>query len=296
MEAKLPDPRNADTLVHVGGKIVPRNEAKVSVFDSSVQGGDAVWEGLRIYNGRIFKLDAHIDRMLDSAKAMAFAEIPTRDQIKVAIFETLKANGMRDSAHIRLTLTRGMKTTSNMDPKVNQYGPCLIVLAEWKPPRFSSSGIRLITSAIRRNTPQCVDSKIHQNNYLNNILAKIEWLQAGCVEALMLNHKGEVAECTGDNIFLVSRGQLLTPPIDAGILEGITRNVVIELAGEAGLAVHEVPLSKHDVYIADECFLTGSAAEVIPVVKLDSRPIGNGKPGPITRHLNEAFRKLVRES
>ncbi len=294
MEVKLPDPRNADILVHVGGKIVPRNEAKVSVFDSSVQGGDAVWEGLRVYNGRIFKLDAHIDRMIDSAKAMAFAEIPTRDEIKDAIFETLKANGMRDGAHIRLTLTRGLKTTSNMDPKVNQYGPCLIVLAEWKPPRFSSSGIRLITSAIRRNTPQCVDSKIHHNNLINNILAKIEANAVGLDEALMLDIHGFASETNSTNVFFVKRGELLTPHADA-CLPGITRQEVIDIARSQGFTVHERNISISEVYSSDEMFCTGTVGELTPVLEVDGRIIGSGKPGPMTESLREVYRQRTAE-
>ena len=186
MTPQLPDPRNAGILIHVGGELKPRADAKVSVFDSSVQGGDAVWEGLRVYDGRIADLDAHLDRLFDSAHAMAFTETPSRDEVKSAIFETLEANGMRDGVHIRLTLTRGMKTTSGMSPRFNQYGPCLIVLAEWKAPVYDQSGIRLITSSIRRNNPQCIDSKIHHNNLINNILAKIEANHAGagrCLDA-----------------------------------------------------------------------------------------------------------------
>jgi branched-chain amino acid aminotransferase group I len=290
MEVKLPDPRNADILVHVGGKIVPRDEAKVSVFDSSVQGGDAVWEGLRVYNGRIFKLDAHIDRMLDSAKAMAFAQIPSREEIKDAVFETLKANGMRDGAHIRLTLTRGLKTTSNMDPKVNQYGPCLIVLAEWKPPRFSSSGIRLITSAIRRNTPQCVDSKIHHNNLINNILAKAEANAAGVDEALMLDIHGFASETNSTNVFFVKKGELLTPHADA-CLPGITRQEVIDIARAEGFTVHERNISISEVYSCDEMFCTGTVGELTPVLEVDGRTLGAGEPGPMTERLREVYRQ-----
>ena len=193
MKPSLPDPRNESILIHVGGQLLPRDEAKVSVFDSAVQGGDAVWEGLRIYDGKIFALDAHLDRMFDSAKAMAFDEVPTRDEIKQAIFETLEANGMRDNCHIRLTLTRGMKTSSGMSPHFNQYGPCLIVLAEWKTPVYASTGIRLITASIRRNPPQCVDSKIHHNNLINNILAKIEANVAGVDDAVMLVRQFQLA-------------------------------------------------------------------------------------------------------
>ncbi len=208
---------------------MPRDAACVSVFDSSVQGGDAVWEGLRVYRGRIFQLDEHLDRLADSAKAMAFASIPPRKAIKQAIFDTLQANGMRDGVHIRLTLTRGKKTTSGMDPRLNQYGPTLIVLAEWKPPVYSADGIRLVTSAVRRNTSQCLDSKIHHNNLINNILAKIEANVAGVDDAVMLDIHGFVSETNATNIFFVKRGVLLTPHADS-CLPGITRGMVIELA------------------------------------------------------------------
>src|SRR4051795_7979796 len=178
------DERNRDLLININGDLIHRDKAGISPFDSSVQGGDAVWEGLRVYDGRIFQLDAHLDRLNDSARAMAFAQIPAREEIKEAIFATLQANGMRDSVHIRLTLTRGKKITSGMDPRLNQYGACLIVLAEWKPPVYSSDGIRLVTSTIRRNSPQSLDSKIHHNNLINNILAKIEANAAGADDAL----------------------------------------------------------------------------------------------------------------
>jgi branched-chain amino acid aminotransferase group I len=290
MDPKLPDPRNESILVHVGGKLLPREDAKVSVFDSSVQGGDAVWEGLRIYNGRIFKLDEHLDRLIDSAKAMAFSSIPTRDEVKAAIFETLKANDMRDNAHIRLTLTRGMKTTSNMDPKVNQYGPCLIVLAEWKQPRFSASGIRLITSTIRRNTPQCIDSKIHHNNLINNILAKVEANVAGVDDALMLDIHGFVSETNSTNVFLVKKGELLTPHADA-CLPGITRKAVIDMARGEGFSVVERNISISEVYSTDEMFCTGTVGELVPILEVDGRTIGAGKPGRLTQRLRELYQK-----
>jgi len=201
----LPDPRNENILIHVGGELFPRDQAKVSVFDSVVQGGDAVWEGLRIYDGKIFQLDAHLDRMFDSAKAMAFDEVPTRNDIKRAIFETLEANGMRDNCHIRLTLSRGRKVTSGMSPHFNRYGPCLIVLAEWKLPVYAATGIRLITASVRRNPPQCVDSKIHHNNLINNILAKIEANVAGVDDAVMLDIHGFVSETNATNIFVIKK-------------------------------------------------------------------------------------------
>lgn len=288
MDVQLPDSRNENILVHVGGELLPRNEAKVSVFDSSVQGGDAVWEGLRIYNGKIFMLDAHLDRLFDSAKAMAFVQVPTRQEVKEAIFATLKANNMRDGAHIRLTLTRGKKVTSGMSPHFNQYGPCLIVLAEWKQPVYDSSGIRLITSAIRRNSPMCVDSKIHHNNLINNILAKIEANVAGVDDAVMLDIHGFVSETNATNIFLVKRGTLLTPHADS-CLPGITRGKIIEIGRETGLPVVERNISISEVYAADEIFTTGTMGELSPVLDVDGRTIGNGQIGPVTKQLQSLY-------
>jgi branched-chain amino acid aminotransferase group I len=280
-------------LVHIGGKLYPREEAKVSVFDSSVQGGDAVWEGLRVYDGRIFLLNEHLDRMQDSAKAMAFTQIPTREEIKQAIFETLRANGMRDNAHIRLTLTRGKKVTSGMSPKFNQYGPCLIVLAEWKPPVYDQDGIRLITSAIRRNPPQCIDSKIHHNNLINNILAKIEANVAGVDDAVMLDLNGFVSETNATNIFLVKRGVLLTPHADS-CLPGITRAYVLKLARERNLPLQERNITIAEVYTADEMFTTGTMGELAPVLEVDGRTIGEGEVGPMTRQLQIWFREKTK--
>jgi branched-chain amino acid aminotransferase group I len=288
MKQKLPDARNEEIMVHVGGRLVHRAEATVSVFDSSVQGGDGVWEGLRVYDGRIFMLDAHLDRMFASAKAMAFAEVPTREEIKKAIFATLEANGMRDNAHIRLTLTRGMKVTSGMDPRLNQYGPCLIVLAEWKPPVYSLDGIRLITSAVRRNTPECIDSKIHHNNLINNILAKIEANAAGADDALMLDVDGFVSETNATNVFLIRNGALLTPYADS-CLPGITRSVVMELGPQLAIPMVERRISLSEVYSADEMFTTGTMGELAPVLAIDGRTIGNGKRGPLTTRLQQAF-------
>lgn len=287
MSISLPDPRNESIFVHVGGELLPRDQAKVSVFDSSVQGGDAVWEGLRVYNGRIFALDDHLDRLHDSAKAMAFAHIPSRTEIKAAIFATLQANGMRDGAHIRLTLTRGKKTTSGMNPKFNQYGSCLIVLAEWKPPVYDAQGIRLITASIRRNSPQCIDSKIHHNNLINNILAKIEANVAGVDDAVMLDLAGFVSETNATNIFLVKRGQLLTPHADS-CLPGITRRKVIQLGQVAGLTVLERNISISEMYAADEIFTTGTMGELSPVLEVDGRVIA-AEAGPITRDLQRRY-------
>ncbi|HAA75919.1 TPA: aminotransferase IV [Candidatus Latescibacteria bacterium] len=288
MTVTLPDPRNEDILVHVGGQLVPRSEAKVSVFDSSVQGGDAVWEGLRIYDGKIFQLDAHLDRMFDSAKAMAFAEVPSREAIEFAIFETLEANGMRDNCHIRLTLTRGMKTSSGMSPHFNAYGPCLIVLAEWKPPVYATSGIRLITSSIRRNPPQCIDSKIHHNNLINNILAKIEANVASVDDALMLDIHGYVSETNATNLFIIKKGRVLTPHADS-CLPGITRGIVIETARDNGIEVIERNVSLSEVHSADEVFTTGTMGELSPVLEVDGREIGASKPGPVTNRLRDLY-------
>jgi branched-chain amino acid aminotransferase len=287
---ELPDPRNADIFVHVGGQLVPRAEAKVSVFDSSVQGGDAVWEGLRVYQGRVFALDAHLDRLMASAHALAFEEVPSRQEVKQAIFETLKANGMRDGAHIRLTLTRGTKVSSGMDPCNNRQGPCLIVLAEWKAPVYGVEGIRLMTSAVRRNSPSTLDSKIHHANLLNNILAKIQANFAGVDEAIMLDLQGFVSETNSTNLFLVRRGELLTPYADS-CLPGITRSVVLELARQNGIPALERTLSLTEVYIADEVFTTGTMGELTPVLEVDGRKIGRGKPGMLTKRLQDLHRR-----
>jgi len=288
LKSQLPDPRNADIWVHVGGQLVPRAEAKVSVFDSSVQGGDAVWEGLRIYQGRIFMLDAHLDRLLASAKAMAFKGVPKREEVKQAIFETLEKNGMRDQSHIRLTLTRGEKVSSGMSPEFNRFGCCLIVLAEWKQPVYDASGIRLITASGRRNTPQCVDSKIHHNNLINNILAKIEANIGGVDDALMLDIQGFVSETNATNVFMVRNGALLTPHADS-CLPGITRAVVMELASELHIPLSERNISLTEVYTADEMFTTGTMGELSPVLEVDGRTIGEGQIGPVTQRLQQAY-------
>jgi branched-chain amino acid aminotransferase group I len=294
MTPKLPDKRNASIFVHVGGELLPRDQAKVSVFDSAVQGGDAVWEGLRVYEGRIFQLDAHLDRLTDSARAMAFAHIPPRAEIKEAIFATLQANGMRDGVHIRLTLTRGKKITSGMDPRLNQYGPCLIVLAEWKPPVYSADGIRLVTSTIRRNSPQSIDSKIHHNNLINNILAKIEANAAGVDDALMLDSNGFISETNATNVFFVKRGLLLTPHADS-CLPGITRAVVMQIAQANGIPLRERNLTIAEAYSADEFFTTGTMGELTPVLWIDGRTIGDGIPGPLTRRLQHLYNEHTAE-
>jgi len=287
-----PDPRNADILVHVNGTIVPRNEARVSVFDSVVQGGDAVWEGLRVYKGRIAALGEHLERLQNSAKTLAFNEIPSSNHIRNAIFATLEANGMTDDTHIRLTLTRGEKITSGMNPKLNQSGCSLIVLAEWKPPVYSDDGIRVITSSTRRNTPECLDSKIHHNNLLNNILAAIDANVAGVDSAIMLDINGFISETNDTNIFLVRHGVLLTPFADA-CLPGITRQMILDIAEEQNLPAREKNLSLTELYSADEAFTTGTMGELTPILEADGRIVGGGGPGDLTRKLQVLHREYA---
>ena len=276
------------------GKHFDKEDAKISVYDHGLLYGDGVFEGMRSYGGKVFRIDEHLDRLWSSAKAI-WLEIPmTKAALAQAVNDTLRINNISDG-YIRLVVTRGAGTLG-LDPN-RTANPQVIIIADsiaLYPAEMYEKGLTIITSSVQRNHPAALSPRIKSLNYLNNILAKIEGLQAGCVEALMLNHKGEIAECTGDNIFLVRNRVLQTPPLDAGILEGVTRNAVIELARQSGIEVREMALTKHDVYIADECFLTGSAAEVIPVVKVDSRLIGTGVPGPITRDLEERFHKLAR--
>ncbi|MFQ5526476.1 MAG: aminotransferase class IV [Thermoanaerobaculia bacterium] len=298
---ELPDPRNAEIVVYVGGELLSRNQAKVSVFDSSVQGGDAVWEGLRIYDGKVFQLEAHLDRLEASAHTMAFEDAPPRDEIKRAIFETLEANGMRDGVHIRLTLTRGPKVTSNMNPKMNRAGCCLIVLAEWKDLVYSRDGIRLVTSSVRRNSPQTLDSKIHHNNLINNILAKIEANVAGVDDAVMLDLDGFLSETNATNLFIVKCGELSTPAPDS-CLPGITRGVVLSLSRNDGIATHERNISVSELYNADEAFTTGTAGELVPILEVDGRAIEPyrsdraAEPGPVTSRLRTLYRQLTERS
>lgn len=292
----LPDSRNKDIQVYIDGKLYPRDEARISVFDSVVQGGDAVWEGLRVYDGKIFALDEHLTRLLNSAKAMAFDSIPTRDRIRDALFKTLEANGMRDETHIRLTLTRGKKTTSYMDPGVNRYGPTLIVLAEWKPPIHGrDKKLRLITSSVRRNPPQCIDSKIHHNNLINNILAKIEANEAGVDAAVMMDIEGYVSEANATNIFFVSGGKVLTPFADS-CLPGITRRIVMDLCRDHGIPVAEKRISMAEMYTADECFTTGTMGELVTVSEIDGRTIGDGEKGPVTERVQALHKQQTEET
>ncbi len=288
MEPKLPDPRNEKIWIHVGGELLPREQAKVSVFDSSVQGGDAVWEGLRVYGGRVFALEQHLERLETSARALAFERIPPRAEIRRALFETLAKNGMRDGAHVRLTLTRGKKVTSGMSPAFNQYGTTLIVLAEWKAPVYGSGGLTLISSAVRRAPPAVLDSKIHHNNLLHNILAKIEANAAGADDAVMLDVEGYVAETNATNLFLVKRGVLATPLADH-CLPGITRGIVLEIARANAIPCVERRCSLMEFHTADEVFTTGTMGELSWVKRIDGRTIGSGERGALTARLCELF-------
>jgi branched-chain amino acid aminotransferase len=284
------DERNRNLMVNINGALVHRDHAGISPFDSAVQGGDAVWEGLRLYDGRIFKLHEHLDRLERSARALSFAEIPPREKIVEEIKRTLAANKMRDGVHIRLTLTRGVKITSGMDPRLNQSGPTLIVLAEYKPPVYKKTGLTLITSKVRRPPPEVLDAKIHHANLLNSILAKIEANNVGADDALMLDMNGFVAETNATNVFIVRRGDLATSKAVA-CPEGITRATIMEICAAEKIRCIETDLSVVDVYRADEVFCTGTMGELAGVIQIDNRPIGNGEVGPMTKRLTELYAK-----
>lgn len=280
--------------IYLAGKLVPKEQAVVSVFDHGLLYGDGVFEGIRIYSGKVFLEQEHIERLYESALSIRLTIPMSPAEMTAAVRETVAANNITDG-YVRLVVTRGAGTLG-IDPQ-RTSNPQVIIIADsisLYPQELYDNGLRLITASTIRNHSAAISPRIKSLNYLNNILAKIEGTDAGTVEALMLNHKGEVAECTGDNIFIVKNGVLKTPPPEAGILEGITRNAVIRLAQDAGITVQEVPLVRHDIFIADECFLTGTAAELIPAVSLDGRTIGSGKPGPVTAQLLDLFRKLTR--
>ena len=285
--------RRPMTRVYINGEFFDKADAKVSVYDHGLLYGDGVFEGIRVYSGKVFKHAEHIARLFESARAILL-EIPMSPaEVMKAVEDTVKLNNKIDG-YIRLVVTRGPGTLG-LDPR--SCKPNVIVIVDdisLYPAELYESGMRIVTSSLIRNHPNALNPRIKSLNYLNNILAKIEAIRAGCFEALMLNHKGEVAECTGDNVFIIKNGVLKTPPIDAGILEGITRNVVLELARAANIPVQECTMTRHDIYVADECFLTGSAAEVIAVTDCDGRLIGTGKPGPITNQLRAAFMKYAR--
>ena len=288
------DERNRDLIVNINGELLHRDKAGISPFDSAVQGGDAVWEGLRLYNGRIFKLHEHLDRLERSARALSFAEIPPREKIIDEIKRTLAANKMRDGAHIRLTLTRGVKITSGMDPRLNQSGPTLIVLAEHKPPVYAKTGLSLITSKIRRPPPDVLDARIHHANLLNSILAKIEANNAGVDDALMLDTRGFIAETNATHVFIVrnsesrTNGDLATGHVVA-CPEGITRATVFEICAAEKIRCVETDLSLVDVYGAHEMFCTGTMGELAGVIRIDNRQIGDGNVGPMTKRLSDLY-------
>jgi branched-chain amino acid aminotransferase len=284
--------KNRDLLVNINGKLVHRDQAAISPFDSAVQGGDAVWEGLRLYRGRIFRLKAHLDRLRSSALALAFSEIPSPERLVEEIRRTLEANRMQDQVHIRLTLTRGVKITSGMDPRLNQSGPTLIVLAEHKPPVYSKEGISLITTSVRRFPPDCLDPKIHHANLLQSILAKIQANAAGADDALMLDLNGFVAETNATHLFIVRQGELLTSRTVA-CPEGITRAAVLELCRTHGIPHAERDLSLTEVYRAEEAFTTGTLGEIAAVTRVDGRTIGGGSVGPVTRRISDLFQELT---
>lgn len=287
------NPKNDNIQVFVKDRLYPREEAKVSVFDSSVQGGDAVWEGLRVYPEGIVSLKAHLDRLFASAKTLAFEDIPSREFIKDAIRQTLDANGMQDNTHIRLTLTRGEKITSGMDPRLNQSGSCLIVLAEWKPLVYDNDhGIKVISTSQRRNSPQFLDSKIHHNNLLNNIIAKIQANVAGKDAGMMLDERGFVAELNGSNVFMVENGEVFTPFAHA-CLPGITRNAVIEMCRNEKIKITEADLSLSQFYNADGVFATGTMGELTPIVEIDGRSIA--KDDALQKRIISLYTKEVRK-
>ena len=304
------DERNRDLIVGIDDTLMHRDSAGISPFDSVVQGGDAVWEGLRLTNGRIFALDEHLARLRRSAHALAFDTVPPDAEIVEEIRRTLAANGMRDGVHIRLTLTRGVKVTSGMDPRLNVAGPTLIVLAEFKDPVYDLSGIRLVSSSVRRPAPDCLDPKVHHNNLLPSILAKIEANVAGAEDAVMLDHRGFIAETNATHIFMVFAGGggagdrdappgtdgTLATPTTASCPEGITRATVLRLAQDAGIATQVGDYTLPQLYNAAEAFVTGTMGGLAPVVAVDGRIIGDGTAGPVTKHLTQLYADLTATS
>jgi branched-chain amino acid aminotransferase len=286
------NPRNRDLVVNINGRLIHRDQAGISPFDSAVQGGDAVWEGLRLYGGRIFRLTQHLERLRHSALALAFTDIPSAEAITDEIRKTLVANQMRDEVHIRLTLSRGVKLTSGMDPRLNQTGPTLIVLAEHKPPVYPTTGLSLMTSSVRRFPPDCLDPKIHHCNLLQSILAKIEANAAGADDALMLDSRGYIAETNATHLFFVESGVVRTSTT-AACPEGVTRGAVLELLAEHGFPHQVGDLSLSEAYRADEAFCTGTMGELAAVTRIDGRTIGEGRVGPTTLRLTALFRELT---
>jgi branched-chain amino acid aminotransferase len=281
--------------IYIAGKYYDKEDAKISVYDHGLLYGDGVFEGIRSYNDKVFRLKQHIQRLFDSAKAIHLAIPMSQQEMCDAVVETCRTNNLKD-AYIRLVVTRGsgslgldIRRTSN---------PQVIIIADsiqLYPKELYERGLDIVTAGTIRNHPQALNPRVKSLNYLNNIMARLEGTLAGCEEVLMLNHKGEVSECSGDNIFVVKNGEISTPPLDAGILDGITRGAVIELAQGAKIPLHERSMTRHDLYVADEIFLSGTAAELIPVIKLDGRSIGAGKPGPVFKNMLERFRRMVVE-
>ncbi|MEE2819779.1 MAG: aminotransferase class IV [Planctomycetota bacterium] len=289
------DERNKDLQININGELFHRNDAGVSPFDSIVQGGDGVWEGLRLYEGKIFKLEEHLNRLRHSAQAMAFKYIPTNEELTAELAKTLKANDMQDGVHIRLTLTRGEKITSGMDPRLNQNGNTLIVLAEFKEPVYDTSGLSLATSSIRRFSPDTMDPKIHHCNLIQSIMAKIEANAADADDALMLDTNGFIAETNATHIFFVKDGYVCTPRAIA-CPEGVTRQTVIDLCHENDIDIRIKPCTQAELYRADECFCTGTMGELACVTTVDGRTIGSGQLGEITKRLTSLFKELVASS
>ena len=289
------DERNKDILVNINGDLIHRNEAGISPFDSVVQGGDGVWEGLRLYEGKIFKLEEHLDRLRGSAKALAFTDIPSNEELVNELRKTLEANNMHDGVHIRLTLTRGVKQTSGMDPRLNQSGNTLIVLAEFKSPVYNKDGLTLATSSIRRFSPDTMDPKIHHCNLIQSIMAKVEATAAGADDAIMLDTHGFIAETNATHLFFVDGGEVYTSRTVA-CPEGITRQTVIDLCFANEIKIHIKDCSLAELYRSDECFCTGTMGELAGVTCVDGRTIGDGSIGEMTQRITDLFRDLVAQT
>jgi branched-chain amino acid aminotransferase len=289
------DERNKDILVNINGDLIHRNEAGISPFDSVVQGGDGVWEGLRLYEGKIFKLEEHLDRLRGSAKALAFKDIPSNEELVNELRKTLEANNMHDGVHIRLTLTRGVKQTSGMDPRLNQSGNTLIVLAEFKSPVYNTDGLTLATSSIRRFSPDTMDPKIHHCNLIQSIMAKVEATAAGADDAIMLDTHGFIAETNATHLFFVDGGEVYTSRTVA-CPEGITRQTVIDLCFANEIKIHIKDCSLAELYRSDECFCTGTMGELAGVTCVDGRTIGDGSIGEMTQRITDLFRDLVAQT
>ena len=282
--------------IYINGKFYEKEFAKISVFDHGLLYGDGVFEGIRSYNGLVFKLSEHIDRLFESAKSIMLTIPLTKEQLIKAVVGTLKENNLRD-AYIRLVVTRG-EGDLGLDPRKCKGNGTVIIITDkiaLYPEKLYKEGLKIVTVPTVRNLPEALNPQIKSLNYLNNILAKIEAVNAGCDEAIMLDSLGYVAECTGDNIFIVKGGHLYTPPQCMGTLRGITRDAVLEIARKSKISVHEHVITRHEVYISDECFLTGTAAEIVPVVMVDGRAIGTGKPGKLTFNLMKEFKELTKK-